>query len=139
MSWGAGQVYLSFQKLALGDPLGAFERIAVLCLVSVIMVGNHWRWPGWYALLERAKVMQRAAGGFDYRVRLVVPDLQPIDELEPASCTRKCLAAEALRGHPAGAVPVLVSVRTAPRESRRVGRESSGHNFEGTSSSRGSS
>jgi len=47
-------VYLSFQKLALGDPLGAFERIAVLCLVSVIMVGNHWRWPGWYALLERA-------------------------------------------------------------------------------------
>ena len=50
---GAG-VYLSFQELALGDPLGAFERIAVLCLVSVIMVGNHWRWPGWYALLERA-------------------------------------------------------------------------------------
>ena len=49
-----GQVYLSFQKLALGDPLGAFERIAVLCLVSVIMVGNHWRWTGWYALLERA-------------------------------------------------------------------------------------
>ena len=49
-----GQVYLSFQKLALGDALGAFERIAVLCLVSVIMVGNHWRWTGWYALLERA-------------------------------------------------------------------------------------
>jgi len=45
--------------------------------------------------------MQRAAGGFDYRLRLVVPDLQPIDELEPASCTRKCLAAETLRGHSA--------------------------------------
>ena len=45
--------------------------------------------------------MQRTAGGLDYRVRFIVPNLQPIDELEPASCTWKCLAAEALGGHAA--------------------------------------
>ena len=43
--------------------------------------------------------MQRTARGLDYRVRFVVPDLQPIDELQPTSCTWKCLAAEALGGH----------------------------------------
>ena len=45
--------------------------------------------------------MQRTARGLDYRVRFVVPDLQPIDELQPTSCTWKCLAAEALGGHSA--------------------------------------
>ena len=66
--------------------------------------------------------MQRAAGGFDYRLRLVVPDLQPIDELEPASCTRKCLAAEALRGHSAecGGVARPLQNGRRPDAERRV-------------------
>ena len=53
--------------------------------------------------------MQRTARGLDYRVRFVVPDLQPVDELQPTSCTWKCLAAEALGGHSAGAVVAVVA------------------------------
>ena len=63
--------------------------------------------------------MQRAAGGFDYRLRLVVPDLQPIDELEPASCTRKCLAAETLRGHSAECGGVARPLQNGRRRSER--------------------
>ena len=64
--------------------------------------------------------MQRTAGGLDYRVRFIVPNLQPIDELEPASCTWKCLAAEALGGHaavlPAYFAPADGSARVERKE-----------------------
>ena len=64
-----GQVYLPLQKLTLGNPLGAVERVAVLRLLGLLGRGAHHRcWRRWYALLECAEVMQCIAGRLDYRV-----------------------------------------------------------------------